>query len=623
MLVCCYSMVCKRNPLLLSLLRFGGRAACAALRGHSQTTRQRSPRDCAKESRTSALFDRFRCDDGQTSGETHEPNTEKICVVQPRGSPTQTISLVDSMHTTIILLGWDGGIIPLPYYHHHTTTAMETSETFRSRSSYRHRPVSFGNPSLEAYQGIVYTTTQLQPADAVVIEGALPIPHDEAWIALIDSPPEQVPEGVLHLIRAHQPWIKHIRILISEPTLGMPKSSSLAESAASLVAASEEKNHSHERNYIVLMQVNSHEQAEQILQDLDGQPYTSLDETQVACLEHVLAWEGPESLHTPLFAALHSPRGELVSHNCAVCLEAMDGTDEPTTIVTTVCNHTFHLQCLAKCQGSPCPVCRYDHSGLNNQSLFSQCHLCATTAHNYVCLICGTVSCGGLALPNGHDVCAVDASSGQGPQSHARLHYEETLHAYALETETQHVWDFCGQGYVHRLLQNKEDGKLVEVSDLSNTSSLERSQEPGLSSTQEEVVVHRKLEGLASAYYSLLKSQLQAQRVHYEERLTELRRDESIHKRQMVRDWVAALKQEKQQLAQRLATLEAKRNKVQEDAAFLKSMNESLEANKEAWQTRMRQAQEERASVQRMFEECLPPLQEKVTRLMLQLETER
>eukprot|EP00525_Craspedostauros_australis_P004953 CAMPEP_0198128672 /NCGR_PEP_ID=MMETSP1442-20131203/49896_1 /TAXON_ID= /ORGANISM="Craspedostauros australis, Strain CCMP3328" /LENGTH=83 /DNA_ID=CAMNT_0043788879 /DNA_START=1 /DNA_END=249 /DNA_ORIENTATION=- len=38
--------------------------------------------------------------------------------------------------------------------------------------------------------------------------------------------------------------------------------------------------------------------------------------------------------------------------------------------------------------------------------------------------------------------------------SHARQHYDNTLHAYALDTETQHVWDFAGQGYVHRLLQN-------------------------------------------------------------------------------------------------------------------------------------------------------------------------
>ena len=29
---------------------------------------------------------------------------------------------------------------------------------------------------------------------------------------------------------------------------------------------------------------------------------------------------------------------------------------------------------------------------------------------------------------------------------HALQHYEETLHAYALDTETQHVWDFAEGG---------------------------------------------------------------------------------------------------------------------------------------------------------------------------------
>jgi BRCA1-associated protein len=41
---------------------------------------------------------------------------------------------------------------------------------------------------------------------------------------------------------------------------------------------------------------------------------------------------------------------------------------------------------------------------------------------------------------------------------HALRHYEESLHAYALDTET----DFVGGGYVLRLLQNIEDGKIVE-----------------------------------------------------------------------------------------------------------------------------------------------------------------
>jgi BRCA1-associated protein len=33
------------------------------------------------------------------------------------------------------------------------------------------------------------------------------------------------------------------------------------------------------------------------------------------------------------------------------------------------------------------------------------------------------------------------------------------------------VWDFAGGGFVHRLIHNKADGKLVEVGDPRHTSA--------------------------------------------------------------------------------------------------------------------------------------------------------
>ena len=354
----------------------------------------------------------------------------------------------------------------------------------------------------------------------------------------------------------------------------------------------------------------------------------------------------------------------------------LDDDDDPrtTSVLTTVCNHSFHMDCLLQWQDSPCPVCRYDHSGLNEA--LSQCHVCGTTQHNYVCLICGVVSCGGGGeeqahaadassssasssaargrvyesggLLEHHECCSASedasAAAGEGlhqqlpfpqssphsrttttaiPSSHAHQHYNETLHAYALSTETQHVWDFAGNGFVHRLLQNKEDGKLVEVSDPSNTTSHERSLSPGLSEAQEGEVVHRKLEGFASQYYTLLKSQLEQQRICYESRLEEIRREYSSSHNQVTStaDLIAALKQEHHQLSQRLDRVQGKCRKVQEDVGFIRSLNESLEANRAPLRQQVERAQRDRVEARKMFEECLPPLQEKVTRLMLQLES--
>lgn len=211
------------------------------------------------------------------------------------------------------------------------------------------------------------------------------------------------------------------------------------------------------------------------------------------------------------------------------------------------------------------------------------------------------------------------------PLSHARQHYDDTLHAYALDTETQHVWDFAGQGFVHRLLQNAKDDKLVEVNDPHNTTSQERSLSPGLSDAQEEQVVHRKLEGFASQYYTLLKSQLEQQRIYYESRLEEIRREygRAGHKKKSgsaSADLISVLKQERNQLAQRNMSLRQRYEKVSEDVAFLRNMNESLEANKAPMKRQITDAQRQRAEARDIIQTCLPPLEEKVTMLMLQLE---
>ena len=62
-----------------------------------------------------------------------------------------------------------------------------------------------------------------------------------------------------------------------------------------------------------------------------------------------------------------------------------------------------------------------------------------------MCLICGHVGCGRFSNRHAHD------------------HFVETGHTFAYEIESQRVWDYAGDQYVHRLIQNKTDGKLVEV----------------------------------------------------------------------------------------------------------------------------------------------------------------
>ena len=184
---------------------------------------------------------------------------------------------------------------------------------------------------------------------------------------------------------------------------------------------------------------------------------TSLDENETCLVYDAVSVEGP------IFApeATINRDGPISNkhgkddneHQCPVCLEMLMGPSHESTtdpggnkssssIMTTVCNHTFHVDCIRRWQdtqlgSASCPVCRYDHAGLNDT--LSTCHVCSTTNRNYVCLICGVVSCANGPLST--EVATVDEFVEQprepSQMGHARLHYEETLHAYALDTETK------------------------------------------------------------------------------------------------------------------------------------------------------------------------------------------
>ena len=45
---------------------------------------------------------------------------------------------------------------------------------------------------------------------------------------------------------------------------------------------------------------------------------------------------------------------------CSICLERMD--ESISTLLTILCNHSFHGNCLAQWEDTTCPVCRYVQS---------------------------------------------------------------------------------------------------------------------------------------------------------------------------------------------------------------------------------------------------------------------
>ena len=86
------------------------------------------------------------------------------------------------------------------------------------------------------------------------------------------------------------------------------------------------------------------------------------------------------------------------------------------------------------------------------------------------------------------------------------------------------MWDYAGDGYVHRLIQNKADGKLVELpSAAASLPDARATDPPGGGPTAADALSAEKIEAIGIEYSYLLTSQLDSQRTFYEAQTAELR----------------------------------------------------------------------------------------------------
>jgi len=183
--------------------------------------------------------------------------------------------------------------------------------------------------------------------------------------------------------------------------------------------------------------------------------------------------------------------------------------DETTGLLTIPCQHVFHCTCLEKWSGGGCPVCRYTHDDFSTRlgsykfkskvqgeyEIYDDprdCAVCHVETSLWQCLICAKVGCGRYE------------------GKHAYTHFEETGHAFSIDLESKRVWDYVGDGYVHRIIQNAGNPgeKLVELPG--------RMREPTVLQGQEDLDM-TKMDNMALEYTHLLTSQLESQRVYFEE----------------------------------------------------------------------------------------------------------
>ncbi|CAG8624646.1 10528_t:CDS:2 [Ambispora leptoticha] len=254
--------------------------------------------------------------------------------------------------------------------------------------------------------------------------------------------------------------------------------------------------------YMVLMKFRTARSANEFYNNYNGRAFTSM-EPELCHVVYIKSIECKSTStpanefsfqHDPFLSSLQQTDTNSMLHElptCPVCLERMDSS--ATGLLTIQCQHTFHCKCLSKWGDSSCPVCRYSQKRETLEYSQNECGVCGSTESLWMCILCGNVGCGRY----------------QG--AHAYYHYKETpTHLYAIELETQRVWDYAGDGYVHRLIQNKSDGKLVELPS-PNAPTLIQNQ---------SVVNQDKVDQIELEYSHLLTTQLSSQRTFYEEKLS-------------------------------------------------------------------------------------------------------
>lgn len=378
--------------------------------------------------------------------------------------------------------------------------------------------------------------------------------------------------------------------------------------------------------YAAIIELTSAKEVQSFIQDFSGQHLSSLEEAicEIVRIKVVDVASGGEQRDF-----LEEWRVAAQAETCPLCLEPLLGSvsvstspiPSPTTFLnrlspptipgsgryntrgyfSTCCKHSFHIDCISKLLDPQCPVCRFQHDSENEMS--SHCTTCgwrgrhsgeglASAGGAHGSRVSGSSSSGaggnefavwsdtenGTIINNDLWMCLVCGYVGCGQSNdgfHIQNHYNETLHAYVLNLDTKRVWDFAGNGYVHRLVMSRPQNsqsyddlerasssssslqggnswggrmnddnnsleglhngdhsggyraKVVEVADPRNPTSNERPSTPsamGLSSQEEESIIHNNLESVAEDFHDHLLQRMRQRRRSYDLQVRNIRK---------------------------------------------------------------------------------------------------
>uniref|UniRef100_A0A8C9AVI9 BRCA1-associated protein n=1 Tax=Prolemur simus TaxID=1328070 RepID=A0A8C9AVI9_PROSS len=312
--------------------------------------------------------------------------------------------------------------------------------------------------------------------------------------------------------------------------------------------------------YMVLIKFSAQADADSFYIACNGRQFNSIEDDvcQLVYVERAEVLKSEDGASLPVMDLTELPK-------CTVCLERMD--ESVNGILTTLCNHSFHSQCLQRWDDTTCPVCRYCQTPEPVEE--NKCFECGVQENLWICLICGHIGCGRYV------------------SRHAYKHFEETQHTYAMQLTNHRVWDYAGDNYVHRLVASKTDGKIVQYECEGDTC-------------QEE-----KIDALQLEYSYLLTSQLESQRIYWENKIVRIEKDTA----EEVSLWCT-------QLNTKVAKLTTELKEEQE-------MNKCLRANQVLLQSKLKEGERLLKETCDQKDSQITEIQDQLRDVMFYLETQQ
>lgn len=343
--------------------------------------------------------------------------------------------------------------------------------------------------------------------------------------------------------------------------------------------------------YMVLIKFCTQADADSFYTACNGRQFNSIEEAvcQLVYVERAEVIRSEEGASLPVMELTELPK-------CTVCLERMD--ESVNGILTTLCNHSFHSQCLQRWEDASCPVCRYCQTPEPVEE--NKCFECGVQENLWICLICGHIGCGRYV------------------SRHAYKHFEETQHTYAMQLTNHRVWDYAGDNYVHRLVASKSDGKMVQYECEGDTCHAE------------------KIDSLQLEYSYLLTSQLESQRIYWENKIVHLEKEtaeeinnmktkfkETLERCDTLERRLGEISKDKQSIEKKCTQLSSRVLKLSQELKEEQEMNRCLRANQNQLQVQLSDEENKHKESAEQRDSTIAELQEQLRDVMFYLETQQ